>query len=141
MRRLKGVVLKTKKPEVLIELDTGRRVWTTPPFILTIQDHVLVSWDYTNDCIGTITTQKRLAGTETERDKVELASMFDVFQNPLDEEFEGDMSDTVELSNGYKVAQRKEEDSMIDIIDVFQSPLGEDVDCDSIVELRYDIHI
>ncbi len=67
--------------------------------------------------------------------------MFDVFQNPLDEEFEGDMSDTVELSNGYKIAQRKEEDSMIDIIDVFQSPLGEDVDCDSIVELRYDIHI
>jgi len=137
MRWLKGVVQSTKGPEVLIELDTGRRVWATPPFKLFIQEHILISWDYTNDYVGIITTKERWASTETERDRIEEASMIDVSQNPSDEELEGDLSDLGKPSSTTESTQGDEEEST-SMFDVFQNPLGEDVDCDSIVELRYD---
>lgn len=137
MRWLKGVVIQTSGQNVLVELDTGRRSWATPHFKLSAQEHVLVAWDYTNDCVGIITTKERWTGTETERDRVEASSMIDVSLSPSDEGFEGDINDIGEPSN-INFTDETEEDSMIDV-DVFQNPSDEDVDCDSIVELRDDI--
>jgi hypothetical protein len=144
MKWLKGVVTKTEpfsvrttSPTVQVELENGRRVWATPHFKLSLCEHVLIAWDYTNSCIGMITTKKRLDQMETERDKVEASSMIDVSRNPSDEVFEENLSDLGESSNS-SLTEKGEEDSMIEI-EVFQNPTCEDVDRDSIVELRNDI--
>jgi len=137
MRWIKGVVCETRRTAVRIELETGRKVWTAPHFKLGIREQVLIAWDYTNDCIGTITTKERWKSTETERDKAEASSMIDVFRSPSNEPFEGNLNDLGEPSNNNFI-DRAEENSMIDV-DVFQSPSDEDVDRDDIVELRNDI--
>jgi len=137
MRWIKGVVIMTANKAVLIELENGKKEWATPHFKLNIREQVLIAWDYTNDCIGTITTKERWENTETEQDKVEASSMIDVFQSPSDEPFEGDLNDLGEPSNNNFIDEA-EENSMIDV-DVFQSPSNEDVDRDDIVELRDDI--
>lgn len=136
MRWLKGVVQATSANEVLIELENGKREWTTPNFKLSIREHVMVSWDYTNARIGTITTTERWAHTETIRDIVEERSMIDVFLSPMGEEFEGEVDDPAETSN---VIERSNEDEEMSMVDVFRNPLGEDVGCDDVVDLRHDI--
>ena len=146
MRWLKGVVINTMPSAarsthltIEVELETGRRAWATPHFKLNVREAVLVSWDYTNDRIDFITTKERLAAADTEQTQAEDLmienSMIDVFQSPLNEELEGDLSDIIEPSSQQE-PDREEENSMVD---VFRSPLGDDVDCDSIVELRKDI--
>jgi hypothetical protein len=136
MRWLKGVVQATSDNNVLIELENGRREWATPPFKLSIREHVLVSWDYTNARIGTITTSERWAHTETIRDIMEEKSMIDVFQSPMGEPFEDEADDPAETSNTFEVSDRDSEGSMVE---VFRVPLGEDVGCDDAVDLRHDI--
>lgn len=138
MRWLKGVVISTSKisSAVEIELDTGQRCWAAPHFKLGIREAVLISWDYTNNRVDTITTKERRAATDTERTRAE-ASMNEVFQSPSNEELEEDLSDTTETSSKQKPGRDAEYDSMVD---VFRNPTGEDVDCDSIVELRKDIN-
>lgn len=138
MRWLKGVVLKRVGNLFLIELENGRREWTTPYFKPEIREHVLISWDYTNDCIGTITTKERVESTETIRDKVERSMwevIVDVFRIPMNEGLDGDVSDITEIASKHEL-NTEEENSMVD---VFQVPLGEDVDSDDIVLLRDDI--
>ncbi len=71
MRWLKGVVLNKKAGLIQIELDTGRRIWATPSFSTSIREHILVSWDYTHDCIKSITTPEKLAREETDEDIAE----------------------------------------------------------------------
>ncbi len=60
MRFMKGVVIRTSSKRALIGFDTGRHTWATPKFKVSVGERVLVSWDYTNDCIKDITTQDRL---------------------------------------------------------------------------------
>jgi hypothetical protein len=139
MRWLKGVVIMTAatgfNESVLVELENGRKSWAAPHFKLSLREHVLIAWDYTNDCIGMITTKKRLDQMETERDKAETASMGDVFRNPSDEVLEEDLNDLVDFSSS-SFTEESEEDSMVD---VFRNPSSEDVDRNSVVELRDDI--
>jgi len=137
MRWLKGVVIQTNKLSVRIELETGRRLWATPHFKLQIQEHVLVSWDYTGNRVRHLTTNERLAAEESEMDKTELAES-EGFPIPMVEGFEGDVDDLAEPTNDTIVfnvdLEESEERS-------FPIPLGEDVDRDDVVLLRDDIHI
>jgi hypothetical protein len=138
MRWLKGVVCETHKTLIRIELENGRKVWATPHFKLGICEQVLVIWDYTNDCIGIITTKERWTGTETEQDKAEASSMVDDFLSPSDERFEGEL-DGLEIASNH-IFENETEDNSISMVDVFPVPShDEDVDLDSMVELRYDI--
>lgn len=136
MRWLKGVVISNSliSSAVEIELETGRRCWAAPHFKLEIREAVMISWDYTNDRVGFITTKERLTATNTERAQAET-SISEVFQSPLNEELEGDLSDITETSSKQKPNEEKENS----MLDVFRNPLVEDVDCDSVVELRKDI--
>lgn len=138
MRWLKGVVKETRRTTVRIELETGRKIWATPHFKLDVSEQVLIAWDYTNDCIGIITTKERWNSIETERDKVEGSSMIDVFLSPLDDEFEGDLNGS-EVPSNRNLHNRTEESEPTSIVDVFPVPLDEDVDRDDMVELRDDI--
>ena len=138
MRWLKGVVINTSSINsvVQIELETGRRCWATPHFKLDIHENVLISWDYTNDRVNIITTKERWKHTDTERERIEARmNKIDGFQNPSDEELEGDLSDITETSS----KQKPYEDEENSKCDVFQIPLGEDVDRDDVVLLRKDI--
>jgi hypothetical protein len=71
MKRLKGVVINKKDGLIEVELETGRRIWTTPSFNISIREQILISWDYTHDCIKSMTTSKRLAQEETDEDRAE----------------------------------------------------------------------
>ncbi len=71
MRRLKGVVINKKDGLIQIELETGRRIWATPSFNISIREHILLNWDYTHDCIHSMTTAERLAQEETDEDIAE----------------------------------------------------------------------
>jgi lactam utilization protein B len=137
MRWLKGVVMQIRDHIVLIELENGRKEWATPHFKLNLRETVLVAWDYTNDCIGIITTKERWESIETEQDKAEIEAV-DIFPNPSDESFEGEPDDIEVPSN--TVLNDETEENSISMVDVFRVPLNdEDVDIDSIVELRHDI--
>jgi hypothetical protein len=136
MRWLKGVVIDRKHGLVRIELETGRKVWATPPFHVGMKEQVLISWDYTTDNISDFTTKERLDAIETEQERAEVA-LSEVFQSPLDEDVEGDVDDLVETSSG----QPTEEESDVSEERSFPIPLDEDVDCNDIVLLRDDIHI
>ncbi len=71
MKWLKGVVLNKKDGLIQIELQTGLRIWATPTFHMSIRENILVSWDYTHDCIHSMTTPERLSREETNEDVVE----------------------------------------------------------------------
>lgn len=136
MRWLNGVVIDRRHNAVQIELATGRKVWATPDFHVEMRENVLISWDYTNDCIATLTTQKRLDSAETEQEKVEALES-EAFRSPSCDEFEGDVSDIVETSSG----EPTEDESNVSEERSFPIPLDEDVDRDDVVLLRDDIHI
>lgn len=135
MKWLKGVVILIIDENVYVELENGRKAWATPRFKLSIREHVLVSWDYTNDKIGIITTKERWAQTDTKRTQVE-ASMVDSFQNPLGEVFEEELTDIVETSNEEMPTDR--ETSVVEGR-CFPNPLGDEVDREIVVILRDDI--
>lgn len=137
MKWLKGVVMLIIDENVHIELENGRKAWATPHFKLNIREHVLVAWDYTNNCIGTVSTAERLKTMPTERYKVE-AKMVDVFQSPLGDMSEEELNDVVETSD--KEMPTGKDTQEIDVRS-FPNPLGEDegVDRDSMVDLRDDI--
>jgi hypothetical protein len=137
MRWLKGVVIGRKHGLVHIEMETGRKVWATPTFHLAIQEQVLISWDYTEDNIGILTTRERLNSMETDQERAE-SQPSDVFQSPLGEEFEGDVSDLdVPTDSGNPT----EEESDVSEERSFPIPLDEDVDPDNIVLLKDDISV
>jgi hypothetical protein len=140
MRRLKGIVCATADTNsaglVCIELENGRKAWAVPPFRLQMCEHVLIAWDYTNNCIGEITTKKRLETSETEQEKTE--AMSDVFRSPLDEAVEGDV-DVVDIPSTNLPNGTEEENEPLSMVDVFPVPYDEGVDCDSVGELRHDI--
>ena len=110
MRFMKGVVSRMQSNRALIGFNTGRYVWTTPNFKVSVGEPVLVSWDYTNDCIKSITTQDRLdTKAETEASEgfslpmVERAEVEDedeteveaeVFSRPMGERAEAEAEDT-----------------------------------------------
>lgn len=71
MRRLKGVVINKRDGLIQIELETGRRIWATPSFSISIREQILLNWDYTHDCIHSMTTPEKLAHEETEEDIAE----------------------------------------------------------------------
>lgn len=90
MRFMKGVVVRMRSNQALIEFDTGRHIWTTPNFKVSVGEPVLVSWDYTNNCIKGITTQDRLdTKTETE--------VFEGFSLPMVERAEAESEDEAEV--------------------------------------------
>jgi hypothetical protein len=142
MRWLKGIVCATADTSsaglICVELENGRKAWAMPPFNVDICDHVLIAWDYTNDCIGTITTKEILAKSETEQEKTEKA-MGDVFQSPIDEAVEGDVEDIIDIPSTNLSKGTEEENETLSMVDVFPVPNDDGVDCDSIVELRHDI--
>jgi len=135
MRWLKGVVIATAKDKVRIELDTGRKVWATPHFKLSMCEQVLIAWDYTNDCIGTLTTKKRWESLETEQ-SIREASTIDVFLSPVGDEIDGDLNGS-EIPSNKKLRIGIEDDEPTSMIDVFPIPTNEDVDCDPNVGLPY----
>lgn len=137
MRWLKGVVIGRRYGSVQIELETGRKVWATPTFHLEIQEQVLISWDYTNDAIGALTTRERLNSMETPEERAEN-QISDVFRSPADEEFEGDVTDLDEPSDSGKPT-----DSESDVSEerCFPIPLDDEVDFDDVVLLKDDINI
>lgn len=137
MRWLKGVVIDRKHGLIQVELSTGRKVWATPPFKLEMRENVLISWDYTNDRIRHLTTNAKLEKETSEREKAELA-MSEVFRNPSDEAFEGDVSDLTEPTGS---GNPTEEESDVSEERSFPIPLDEDVGRDDVVLLRDDIHI
>lgn len=136
MRWLKGVVIDRKYKLIRIELETGRKVWATPPFHIGMKEQVLISWDYTTDNISVLTTKERLDSVETPEERAERQNS-EVFQSPLCGESEGDVTDLLETSSG----QATEEESYVSEERSFPIPLDEDVDRDNIVLLRDDINI
>jgi len=138
MRWLKGVVIDRRYGLVQIELETGRKVWTTPTPKLQMCEQVLISWDYTNDEVKHLTTKERLANKETNQDLKELAKS-EGFPIPSGEVLEGDVNDLAEPTNDSIVLNKDEESESEERS--FPIPLGEDVDCDNVVLLRDDIHI
>jgi hypothetical protein len=136
MKLLKGVVIARLSGSVQIELETGRKVVAAPPFKVGIREQVLIAWDYTNDCVGSITTAERLAAKETDEERVEVAQS-EVFQSPWSEEVEGDLSDLdVPSEVGKPEGEEQESDERS-----FPIPMVEDVDLSDIVLLKDDIHI
>lgn len=137
MKWLKGVVMLIIDENVYIELENGRKAWATPRFKVVIREHVLIAWDYTNDCIGTVSTAERLQTMPTERYRVE-AKMVDVFQSPLGDTSEEELNDVAETSD--KEMPTGEDTSEVDDRS-FPNPLGEDegVDRNTMVDLRDDI--
>jgi len=136
MKWLNGVVMGRKHGLVQIELETGRKVWATPHFNLEMREHVLISWDYTKDCIAILTTKERLERLETEQDRAE-SEVGEAFRSPSCDESEGDVSDVVETSSG----QQTTEETYVSEERSFPVPSVEDVDCDNVVLLRDDISI
>lgn len=136
MRWLKGVVIGRKHGLIQIEMETGRKVWATPPFHIGMKEQVLISWDYTTDNIGILTTKERLDSIETPEERAERQNS-EVFQSPLNEESEGDVSDLVEISSG----QPTDDESYVSEERSFPIPLDDDVDRNDIVLLRDDINI
>lgn len=132
MRFIKGVVVRTSSKRALIRFDTGRHTWATPNFKLSVGEPVLVSWDYTNDCIKDITTQDRLdTKAETEvsegfslpmveraevEDEDEAEVEAEVFSRPLGEraeaEDEGESDDDFEIDAAHIHETGDENDSV-----------------------------
>lgn len=134
MRFVKGVVVRTSSKRALIGFDTGRHTWATPTFKVSVGEPVLVSWDYTNDCIKDITTQDRLkTKTETEvsegfslpmveraevepEDEAEVEA--EVFSRPMGERAEaedrGKSDDNFELDEAH-IKETGDEDDMVSV--------------------------
>ena len=134
MRFMKGVVVRTRSNQALIGFNTGRHVWTTPNFKVSVGEPVLVSWDYTNDCIKDITTQDRLdtkAETEVsegfslpmvERAEVEPEDEAEVeaevFSRPMGERAEAEDEGKSDDNFEFDEAQNQEtgdEDDMVSV--------------------------
>jgi hypothetical protein len=135
MRFVKGVVIRTSSKRALIGFDTGRHTWATPNFKVSVGERVLVSWDYTNDCIKDITTQDRLdTKTETEvsegfslpmveraeaqsEDEAEVEA--EVFSRPRGERAEaedgGKPDDNFEFENEAHIHETGDEDDMVSV--------------------------
>jgi len=132
VRRLKGVVINKKDGLVQIELETGRCIWATPTFNILIREQILISWDYTHDCIHSITTPARLACEETDEDIAEAETDNHVVDNK-----EGGDNDIIEEKGEIKSEDfslplvEEDEDEVEAEGEVFSSPKDDEFEDES----------
>jgi len=142
MKWLKGVVLNKKDSLIQIELETGRRIWTTPSFSTKIREQILISWDYTHDCVSKITTPERLAHEETDEDIAEA----EAGNLTIDDDKEENDSDTEKceeetINEDFSLPLVEEDEDEVEA-EVFSSPKGDESedDTDTVLVHRHNIN-